>query len=237
MNVASNASTPSRITDLVSPRLRLRRTAGAAAVLALAAALASTPSTAWAQAKKSAGLPGFGTNSKEPIKIDADRLEVFNKEQRAVYTGNVVAIQGDTTIKCPTMIVFFERQNRSGAASATASAGQNGQAAATPANAEGEQEGGTSLKRVEAKGGVTVISKDQIATGNEGVFDRGSNRIILTGNVALSQGENVTKGDKLVYNTESGVAVVEGGRVKGFFVPGSDEPGDAKKKPAAKPKS
>ncbi|WP_406855999.1 LptA/OstA family protein [Alsobacter sp. KACC 23698] len=216
----------------------LHRSLGPALALAMAVALAAGPSAAWAQQpKKSAGLPGFGTNSKEPIKIDADRLEVFNKEQRAVYTGNVVAIQGDTTIKCPTMIVYFERQNRNGAAGAAATAGAGAQPAAAPANAEGEQEGGTSLKRVEAKGGVTVISKDQIATGNEGVFDRGSNRIILTGNVALSQGENVTKGDKLVYNTESGVAVVEGGRVKGFFVPGSDEPGDVKKKPAAKPKS
>jgi lipopolysaccharide export system protein LptA len=219
----------------------LHRSLGPALALAMAAALAAVPSAAWAQQpKKSAGLPGFGTNSKEPIKIDADRLEVFNKEQRAVYTGNVIAIQGDTTIKCPTMIVYFERQNRNGAApaaGAAATAGAGAQTAPAPANAEGEQEGGTSLKRVEAKGGVTVISKDQIATGNEGVFDRGSNRIILTGNVALSQGENVTKGDKLVYNTESGVAVVEGGRVKGFFVPGSDEPGDVKKKPAAKPKS
>jgi lipopolysaccharide export system protein LptA len=216
----------------------LHRSLGPALALALALSLGAAP-CAWAQqAKKSAGLPGFGTNSKEPIKIDADRLEVFNKEQRAVYTGNVVAIQGDTTIKCPTMIVYFERQNRNAGAAGAAAGASAGQPAAAPANAEGEQEGGTSLKRVEAKGGVTVISKDQIATGNEGVFDRGSNRIILTGNVALSQGENVTKGDKLVYNTESGVAVVEGGRVKGFFVPGSDEPGgDTKKKPAAKPKS
>ncbi|GGH08306.1 hypothetical protein GCM10007036_03720 [Alsobacter metallidurans] len=220
------------------PTLALMVAAGA---LALAAA---TPATAQTPAKKSAGLPGFGGNSKEPIKIDADKLEVFNKEQRAIYTGNVIAIQGDTTIKCPTMIVYFERQNK------TAPAAANGQAtpATTPAAApaapaaapaaDGEGEGGTQLKRVEAKGGVIVINKDQIATGNEGVFDRGSNRIVLTGDVALSQGENVTKGQKLVYNTETGVAIVEGGRVKGFFVPGNDE-ADAKKKPAApaKPKS
>ncbi|PSC04061.1 organic solvent tolerance protein OstA [Alsobacter soli] len=204
----------------------------ATAALGLSLAL-GLQGAALAQAKKNSGaIPGFGTNSKEPIKIDADKLEVFNKEQRAVYTGNVIAIQGETTIKCPTMIVYFERQNKEGAAA-------SGSAAATPAAATegGQESGGTQLKRVEAKGGVTVISKDQIATGNEGVFDRLANRIILTGNVALSQGENVTKGDKLVYNTETGVATVEGGRVKGFFVPGNDEADGAGKKKPAKPKS
>jgi len=183
------------------------------------------PSAALAQKAKPLGVPGFGSNSKEPIRIDADRLEVFNKEQRAVYTGNVVAIQGETTIKSATMIVFFERQSEKEKA-----------AAASQASADAP-EANSALKRVEAKGGVTVISKDQVATGNEGVFDRASNRIILTGNVALSQGENVTKGDKLVYNTETGVAVVEGGRVRGFFVPGGDEPQTKKGQKPEKPKS
>ncbi len=203
-------------------------------LMLLAAATASV--MLWAQApghaqtpapKKQAGTPGFGTASKEPIQIDADRLEVFSKEQRAIYSGNVIAVQGDTTIKSAQMTVFYDRQ----------STPAGGQPAAQPAAAEGE--GGTSLRRVEAKGGVTVISKDQVATGNEGVFDRLSNKIILTGNVALSQGENVTKGEKLIYDTESGVAVVEsgasssGGRVRGVFVPGEDKA--APGKPAAKP--
>ncbi|MFO1150027.1 MAG: lipopolysaccharide transport periplasmic protein LptA [Alsobacter sp.] len=201
-------------------------------VLAQSAAkpAAAAPAAKPAQGGKETGkdqksvVPGFGSNSKEPIQIDADKLEVFSKEQRAVYTGNVIAVQGDTTIKAPTMIVFYERQEK-------ATGGE--------AKPEGEGEGGgTQLKRVEAKGGVSVVSKDQVATGNEGVFDRAANKIILTGNVALSQGENITKGQKLVYDTETGIAVVEsgatagtpGGRVRGVFVPGNDEKGDKKDK-------
>jgi lipopolysaccharide export system protein LptA len=172
-------------------------------------------------------VPGFGSNSKDPIQIDADKLEVFSKEQRAVYTGNVIAVQGETTIKAPTMIVFYERQDKAD------------KPAGAEAKPEGEGEGGgTQLKRVEAKGGVSVVSKDQVATGNEGVFDRAANKITLIGNIALSQGENITKGQKLVYDTESGIAVVEsgptagtpGGRVRGVFVPGNDEKGDKKDK-------
>jgi lipopolysaccharide export system protein LptA len=198
-----------------------------------AAAPAAKDAAKPAGGKDKSVVPGFGSNSKEPIQIDADKLEVFSKEQRAVYTGNVVAIQGDTTIKAPTMIVFYERQEK----------GADAKAADKPAGGEAKPEGegeggGTQLKRVEAKGGVSVVSKDQVATGNEGVFDRAANKIILTGNVALSQGENITKGQKLVYDTETGIAVVEsgaqagtpGGRVRGVFVPGNDEKGDKKDK-------
>ena len=219
---------------------------GRVARMVLVAALSGAPVAAFAQAttakpaaapaakdKKAGAVPGFGSNSKEPIQIDADKLEVFSKEQRAVYTGNVVAVQGDTTIKAPTMIVFYDRQGDKPSA----------EKASTDAGAEASSEGGgTSLRRVEAKGGVSVVSKDQVATGNDGVFDRAANKIILTGNVALSQGENVTKGQKLVYDTETGVAVVESGgsaatngRVRGVFVPGSDEKADKKGKPEAKP--
>lgn len=215
-----------------------------AASLAVALAATSLPGLAFAQAAKpdakadakgdkKSVVPGFGSNSKEPIQIDADRLEVFSKEQRAVYTGNVVAVQGDTTIKSAAMIVFYDRQQDRAAA---------GGAQAQQAASSGAQgEGGTQLRRVEAKGGVTVISKDQVATGNDGVFDRASNKIVLTGNVALSQGDNVTKGEKLIYDTETGVALVESGpsagRVKGFFVPGDDKDakdGKGKGKPDAK---
>ena len=185
-----------------------------------------------AKSDRKSAVPGFGRNSKEPIQIDADRLEVFSKEQRAVYTGNVVAVQGDTTIKSATMIVFYDRQQDRAAAGGA----QAQQAAAA------QTEGGTQLRRVEAKGGVTVISKDQVATGNDGVFDRASNKIVLTGNVALSQGDNVTKGEKLIYDTETGVALVESGasngRVKGFFVPGDDKDGkDTKGKGKPDPKA
>jgi lipopolysaccharide export system protein LptA len=44
-----------------------------------------------------------GGNSKEPISIEADKLVYFDKEQKAIYSGNVVAIQGDTRLTCSIM--------------------------------------------------------------------------------------------------------------------------------------
>ena len=68
------------------------------------------------------------------------------------------------------------------------------------------------------------MSKTQVATGDNATFDRVANRIFLIGNVALSDGPNVTRGERIVYDLNSGVANVEtapGGRVRALFVPGS----------------
>ncbi|MBX9909063.1 MAG: hypothetical protein K2Z25_10150, partial [Beijerinckiaceae bacterium] len=53
-------------------------------------------------------LGGLGGDSKEPIKIDADKLDVLDKENKAVFTGKVVAVQGETTVRCSVMTVFYE---------------------------------------------------------------------------------------------------------------------------------
>ena len=53
--------------------------------------------------KSGTPFAGFGGNSKEPIKIDANKLEVFDKENRGVYSGDVVAVQGQSTLRCTVM--------------------------------------------------------------------------------------------------------------------------------------
>ena len=75
------------------------------------------------------------------------------------------------------------------------------------------------------------MSRTQTATGDNATFDRTANRILLTGNVALSDGPNVTLGERIVYDLNSGVANVEtkpGGRVRAMFVPGAGAGGDGK---------
>jgi lipopolysaccharide export system protein LptA len=191
----------------------------------IVAASAQTPVS-----KRAPGGTGtFGSGSKEPISVEADHLEVFDKEKRAVYSGNVVVVQGESTMKSGKMIVFYANEGQEGAT------GQQGQNAA-PALGNGN-----SLRRLETFDGTTIVSKDQIAVGNQGVYDKETNRMILTGNVALTQNGNVTKGEKLVYDLNTGVAVVEAapnsGRVKSLLVPNSNDDKGNSKQPAAKPKS
>ncbi|HEX8663861.1 MAG TPA: lipopolysaccharide transport periplasmic protein LptA, partial [Beijerinckiaceae bacterium] len=191
--------------------------ATAAPAPATAAKPAATP------AKKERGGAGplgslGGSNSKEPIKIDADRLDVFDKEGKAVFKGNVVAVQGETTMRCTTLTVFYERQSQKDAAQAGAPKPQPAAAAAASPN--------DSVKHIDCAGPVTVVSKDQIATSDNATFDRVANKVVLTGNAALSQCQNVTRGERIVYDLNTGVANVEttpGGRVKALFVPGNDD--------------
>src|SRR4029079_8226481 len=85
------------------------------------------------------------------------------------------------------------------------------------------------IKRLEARGGVVVTQKEQTATGDLGVFDMKTNTVTLTGNVMMTQGQNVLRGERLVVDLTSGVSRVESGkngqgRVQGLFVPGGATP-------------
>ena len=161
-----------------------------------------------------------GTSSKQPISIDADKLVYYDKEHKAIYTGNVVVIQGDTKMTCTAMTVFLDH--------APTTAGADHAPAQGAKQATDSQSGPTAdagVKRLEAKGPVTVISKTQVATGDNGSYDKTEGKVYLIGNVTLSDGQNVTKGDKLTYDLKSGEATVDtsgkSSRVHGQFVPKS----------------
>ena len=81
---------------------------------------------------------------------------------------------------------------------------------------------------MEAAGPVTIISKDQIGTGDSGIYEKSENKVYLIGNVTLTQGPNVTKGDKLIYDLTTKQAAVTG-RVRSMFLPNGGT-GEAKEK-------
>ena len=173
-----------------------------------------------------------GTSSKEPISIDADKLVYYDKEHKAVYSGNVVVIQGDTKMTCSAMTVFLDHGPTQGA-SATSK-----EAAPQSTNGQSGPTADAGVKHLDATGPVTVVSKTQVATGDSGSYDKAEGKVRLIGHVTLSDGQNVTKGDKLTYDLKSGQATVDtsakSGRVHGQFVPKSGA--DASKSDTAKSK-
>ena len=81
---------------------------GRPAVLALLV-LASVVFPADAEKPRSGAiLPGV--NSKEPVNIAAAKLDYLDKEQKLVYTGNVVATQGEQQAPGATRWLFSSRQ-------------------------------------------------------------------------------------------------------------------------------
>jgi lipopolysaccharide export system protein LptA len=207
----------------------------AAALLCLSgagAAAAEKPSSSEKPPRSNDSVAIFpGTNSKEPISIDADKLVYYDKERKAIYSGNVVVIQGDTKMTCSVMTVFLDRATTQGAPQTT--------------NAQSGPTADSGVKHLDATGPVTVVSKTQVATGDSGIYDKAEDKVWLIGHVTLSDGQNVTKGDKLTYDLKSGLATVDtsarSGRVHGQFIPKSNadaaKPGaDATKADAVKPK-
>jgi lipopolysaccharide export system protein LptA len=189
----------------------------------LAMAAVAPAQTAQSAAPAQTGVPnalqGFSKNRDQPVKIDSASLEVRDKDKVATFSGDVRLSQGDTTMRCKTLVVYYEAHG-----SANLKAAQPGPG--------GQQQ----ISRLEAKGGVTVVQKDQTATGSTGIFDMKTNTVTLNGNVVVTQGQNVLRGERLIVDLTSGVSRVEGGRVQGLFLPHSQhDPRAPGEKEPAKP--
>jgi lipopolysaccharide export system protein LptA len=213
------------------------------AVCAIAALLALAGG-ADAQVKKQANpFQGFSSDNGKPVDVKSETLEVYQNEQKAIFIGNVVATQGESILRTPHLVVFYENNNQpdsGNAADANAAKPAAGAAApaagSSPAPAPAPAAGGTSqdtgqassIKRLEASGGVVVTANDQKATGSDGVFDMESNTAVLTGGVVLTQGQNVIRGSKLTVDLKTGVARVVGGTT-GLFVPSQNNQSSAPK--------
>lgn len=167
-------------------------------VLLAASAALATPVLAQGANVPNA-LQGFASNRDEPVRINADSLEVRDKDKVAVFSGNVAVQQGETTLNSKDLLVYYEGQAEPGG---------------------GLKQG--QIRKLEATGGVVVRTKDQTATGDTGVFEMQNNTVTLTGKpVVLTQGPNVIRGRKLVVNLVTGISRFEGGRVESLIVPGS----------------
>jgi lipopolysaccharide export system protein LptA len=171
-----------------------------AAVLVSTICFALAATQAIAQTNTQTRFSGLKMSGNEPIQIESDKLEVFDNENKAIFSGNVTVVQGPTLLKAGKLTVFYVQ----GTGSATT--------------------GSAAIDRLEVDDTVYVKSEDQVATGDKGAFDMKSEVLVLSGKqVVLSQGTNVLTGCKLTVEMKTGEANVEGcgGRVKGLFTPNS----------------
>lgn len=186
----------------------------AVALLAMLWALAGAPLNAQPSKGPPNALQGFSQNHDQPVHIEAATLEVRDKDKVATFSGDVRVTQGDTNLRCKSLVVFYEQDD------ATADKSKSLKAASPGPG--GQQR----IKRLEARGGVVVTQKEQTATGETGVFDMKTNTVTLNGKVVMTQGKNMVRGDRLVVDLTSGVSRVESGksgsgRVQGLFLPSS----------------
>jgi lipopolysaccharide export system protein LptA len=154
----------------------------------------------------------LSANSKGPVDITADELEVHNNECTSIWRGSAEALQGDARLRADVLTAHMEPKPAKPAAGAGSS---------SPSGSNcGE------LQRMEAKGSVYYVTPQQRMRGDLATYDATNTTLVITGDVVIVQGQNVQRGNKLVYNTQTGQGQMEGvskgrkgDRPRGVFYP------------------
>jgi lipopolysaccharide export system protein LptA len=126
-----------------------------------------------------------GHNSNAPVDWEADRVEVQDRADRVVLSGNVIARQASLTLTAGRVTVAYTDMR------------------------------GIDIQRIDATGGVTVRSPSETARGDFAVYDLNRKIITVIGNVSLRQRDATVNGPRLVLDLNSGRAVMDGGGAPG----------------------
>jgi lipopolysaccharide export system protein LptA len=176
--------------------------------------IAATASAAAALAAPAAAQ--IATNSKAPVDVTADNLETSNSGCTYTWTGNAEALQDKARLRADKLTVI-NKVGSSKPAKAGASSGGAGDC--------GEME------RMEAHGSVYYVTPDQRVRANDAIYEAGSTTITMTGDVVAIRGQSVLRGDKMIFNTDTGQGQVVGtakgrgakDRPRGVFYPKSSD--------------
>ena len=58
-----------------------------------------------------AALPALSTDREQPIEVEADRLEIREKDNLSIYEGNVHLVQGSLEIRSERLVIHFNDAN------------------------------------------------------------------------------------------------------------------------------
>ncbi len=162
---------------------------------AAALLLASVAVSASAQGLTTSALKGL--DNKAPIDVNADRIDVLDQQNLAVFSGNVHVRQAKLSLDADRVKVAYSR----------------------PAK------GDPVIKRLDADGNVRLATSSEKATSRFGIYDVEKRVLTLIGNVVLEQGTTRVQGNRLTIDLASGRSTLDGqastgqpgGRVSGRF--------------------
>ena len=164
------------------------------------------PTTEQAPAERGTNL-SFGSirvSADMPIEVVSKTLEMDQNVNQAVFKGDVLVEHGEMKLDAPRVEVEYGTGD------------------------EGDSPSG--IIRIVASGGVGITSPEETAKADKAVYTVAARRIVLTGDVVVTQGINSVAGKRMVIDLEEGTAVMIG-RVRTFIDPGNatgaDTTGDA----------
>jgi lipopolysaccharide export system protein LptA len=115
---------------------------------------------------------------KGPIGIGSDDFQASEPERLITYIGRVEILQDNTRLRADNVKMFHS-----------------------------PKPGGTGwgpVERIEATGNLYFVNGDQVIKGEKAVYTSADDTMIVTGDVIVTQGQNVMTGNRLVYNIAAG---------------------------------
>ncbi len=125
---------------------------------------------------------GEGHRSEQPLRVTSQQLEADNKNQVIIFTGKVVAKQGEVTLFADVAHVYYEKK-----------------------------EDGNEVREIVATGNVKVQQEDRLATGQKAVFTNADQKIVLTGQPKVWRGKDLVSGEKIIVFLDEDKSFVESG--------------------------
>jgi lipopolysaccharide export system protein LptA len=148
----------------------------------------------------------LATNSNAPVDITADELETQNNACTSIWRGHAEALQDNARLRADVLTADFEVKGGAGG---------------------GRSGGCGDLLRLRADGSVYYVTPTQKVHGDNAIYVAADDTLTVTGDVVATQGQNVLRGTKMVFNTRTGQGHMEGAvkgrnkaeRPRGVFYP------------------
>jgi lipopolysaccharide export system protein LptA len=150
----------------------------------------------------------LAAGSSAPVDITADELETTNGACTSIWRGHAEALQENARLRADVLTIdFAEKPGGGGVAGKTGACGD--------------------VTHMHADGSVYYVTPNQKVHGDQADYIAANNTLTVTGDVVATQGMNVLRGSRMVFNTESGQGHMEGGatgrnkanRPRGVFYP------------------
>lgn len=170
------------------------RPRAALAATVLLACFAIAPVSAQTAADP-AGFGGLAGSADALVDVTAQDLEMVDAERLAIFTGEVVVVQGTMTMRAPRLVALYGEGGPSDLINFTASGGR-----------------------------VEMDFDDQTTFSDEAFYDFEARILTLSGNVEVVGGASTVQADQLIVDTRAGTSRFSGGpagngRVNAIFQP------------------
>ena len=137
-----------------------------------------------------------------PLRINAARMEADQQAGIIIFSGQVKAVHGDATLYSDQLRIYLLPKPEAP------------KGAAKPPQEKTDQSplgdmGAEKIDRIVAKGNVRLVQEDRVATGDEAIYYKNRDEIVLLGNPQVWRAENTLKGERIIFNLKTNKVLVE----------------------------